>query len=608
MAEKNYEKQYYSSILSSIDKNDSQNFYNEMNNAIKSGNLEVFINRSRQQLSFDSTWVHQIKDYLKYVENIVRNPRIYMQAIEEVTPIQRAKKINARSIQHLSSHVQNVQELRKDGTIVPSKVLSTTFEDTFAIYENRFVMTLINKLAAFVEVRYNSILESIKSYQADKIVTKSNFVWRNYTVEAKIELNVREEIIDEVSKKNQDLLDDIIVIRNFARGFMNSSFYQTMRERTRPVTPPILRTNIITKSVDYNSCLKLWLFLDSYRQLGVDLQVMDKELSFDDNYINEVSDMIFMNYSLFASNQDDRKDNYELLPYKMRKEKKAKSNKLLVATDEENLNINEQDYNEPTISEYFYQRVKKNYKSEFTEQVKSGISYNKSFVNVYRKMLKIENGIQEEIIESMQKQKVNTTSINEKRRAKFKQLKKIKRMYQGLIFAKEQDLEKAKAKLEKTNKVLELYEKEEKAYQAELRAQRRKQLRDYRLSKQIEEGKITPQEALEIKNKEDNKTKRKPRKVIASLEENKEKLKEEHLQNEDLQPDTSIAQEEVIEVKETKTEHVQESNNDSVSEKEDNSSSIGVSSRTAKLMEYLQRARQASRSKEVKVFNHNEDK
>lgn len=490
----NYEKKFYSSILNSIDRNDSHNFYNEMQNAIKSGKLEVFQKRSREQLTFDATWINQIKDYLRYVENVVRNPRIYMQAVEEITPIQRAKKLNARSIQHLSSHVQNVQEIRADGTIVPSKVLSTTFEDTFAIYENRFVMTLISKLAAFVEVRYSSILESIKSYETTNVVAKSDFKWRNYDVEASIELKVREEIVDEVSKRNQELLDDIVTIRNYTRGFMGSSFYQTMREKTRPVTPPILRTNIITKSVDYNGCLRLWLFLDSYRELGIDLNVLDKDLPFDQDFIDDVCDMIMLNYSLVASNQQDRGDKFELLPYRKRKEKSVKENRLLIASDEPDL-YDKIDPNEPTISEYFFQRTKKNYKTEYTKLVKSGISYNKSFTNVYRKMLKIENGVQKEIIEDMEEHLPRTASYKEKRHAKYLYLRRKKALYQSLIDVKEQDLEKIKTLLNKSDDELAKFKNEEKAYDAEIRNKRALELREKKLDEMVKNGELSEEEA-----------------------------------------------------------------------------------------------------------------
>ena len=93
MAE-NVEKEYYKDILELIDQKSQDSFYQEMLNAIKGGKLEVYQKRTRQQLTFDATWIEVIKNNLSYVEAIVRNPRQFMEANEEVTPIQRAKKIN----------------------------------------------------------------------------------------------------------------------------------------------------------------------------------------------------------------------------------------------------------------------------------------------------------------------------------------------------------------------------------------------------------------------------------------------------------------------------------------------------------------------------------
>ena len=147
----NYEKKFYKKILNAIDREDKNEFYQEFRNAINAGKMTVSQKRVKGQVTFDDTWITVILTYLPYMDKIVRNPRLYMMAEENVMPIQSAKKINARSVQHLSSHVQNVQEIRDDGVIVPNKILSTTYEDTLNIYENRFIMTLIQKLAAFIE-------------------------------------------------------------------------------------------------------------------------------------------------------------------------------------------------------------------------------------------------------------------------------------------------------------------------------------------------------------------------------------------------------------------------------------------------------------------------
>ncbi len=493
MAE-NVEKEYYKDILELIDQKSQDSFYQEMLNAIKGGKLEVYQKRTRQQITFDATWIEVIKHNLSYVEAIVRNPRNFMVANEEVTPIQRAKKINSRSVQHLSSHVQNVQEIRDDGTIVPSKLLSTTYEDTIIIYENRFVMTLINKLAAFIELRYSSILDSVKSYQKDHLNAKSTFKWRNYDIEATIDLSVKNEINDEISKKNQELLDDIETIRNYIRGFMNSAFYVELKRNSKPVVPPILKTNIIQGSVNYNSCLKLWQFLDSYRQLGIDLDLMDKDLTFDNDFIQDVCDMFILNYSLIATNQMDRSETYELLPYKYKKEKAPINVRNLVAGDHDKLEG--KDLEDPTISEYFYNRTKKKYKTDFTKDVNSGISYNKSFVSVYRRMLKIENGIQKEIIESLEEKIPETGTYDEQRQARYRYLKRVRSMYKTIIYLKKQDLMKMEQKLKKAERDLAKFEEEDRKYLEELKAKREEQLRLYQLQQRLENGEVVDENEL----------------------------------------------------------------------------------------------------------------
>ncbi|NLB11518.1 DUF2357 domain-containing protein [bacterium] len=455
-AKTNYEKRFYQRILKAINREDAKGFYKEFNNAIKSGKMTISQMRTKSQLSFDATWINVITSYLPYLEKIVRNPRIYMEAIEMVTPIQSAKKITARSVQHLSANVQNVQEIRSDGTIVPSKVLSTIYEDTMNIYENRFIMTLISKLAAFVEVRYEQIAEKTESYQTDYLRVQDVFKWRNYDIEANIDLKVKEQVEDEESQKNLELVEDIRTIRSYVRGFMQSVFYQTMKEsRARAVNPPILRTNIIVKSVEYNSCLKLWQFLDSYRQLGVSVGVFDKELDFDEDFVNKVSDMLMLNYSLITENQADREDTYNLLPYKKRREKEIRFSKTELVVEEmldEDADIKAVP---PTISEYYYQRMKQISKTNFTRQVNSGISYNRSFLNIYKKMLKIENGVQKEILQGLEKRLRKRYPTKIKSAAKVTFLKRVRSIYKSVILIKKADLESAEAKLRKAEADLE---------------------------------------------------------------------------------------------------------------------------------------------------------
>ena len=49
------------------------------------------------------------------------------------------------------------------------------------------------------------------------------------------------------------------------------------------VKPPIQKTNLRMKNVDYNSCYKLWLFISAYTNVGYAIDVKDKSLPVDAN-------------------------------------------------------------------------------------------------------------------------------------------------------------------------------------------------------------------------------------------------------------------------------------------------------------------------------------
>ena len=199
MSQMNYEKKYYNKLKKSFDKisvNDT--FYLELSNAINAGKKEIYQKQVKESYVFDSKWIDTIENHMQSIDKIIRNPKLYTAANEDVVRIEKAKKINARSVTHLSSHTENVQTIQNNGVVVPKKILSITYEDKLNIYENRFVVSLISKLAAFVEIRYQGIKENIVTKQSDHLNASSSFKWRNYTIDCGIDLKVSEEINDEI--------------------------------------------------------------------------------------------------------------------------------------------------------------------------------------------------------------------------------------------------------------------------------------------------------------------------------------------------------------------------------------------------------------------------
>ena len=82
---------------------------------------------------------------MKSIFNIVDKPRRFIATSEEVVPVALAKKITADSVRHLSQNTQFIAS-NENGEIQPTRILNVTTEESYDLYENRFVYHLIQRL------------------------------------------------------------------------------------------------------------------------------------------------------------------------------------------------------------------------------------------------------------------------------------------------------------------------------------------------------------------------------------------------------------------------------------------------------------------------------
>ena len=124
--------------------------------ALRAGNNKFFHNYVSERFALDDTWIYTIGGALQSVETITRNPRKFIKEDYDVVAVEKARKINSRTVRHLSSHTQNIQAITEDN-VRPSKVLVAEIDEDIAIYENRFVFALIERVTTFVERRFTEI-------------------------------------------------------------------------------------------------------------------------------------------------------------------------------------------------------------------------------------------------------------------------------------------------------------------------------------------------------------------------------------------------------------------------------------------------------------------
>jgi len=95
---------------------------------------------------------------------------------------------------------------------------------------------------------------------------------------------------------NQALLDNISYLRKKARSYHSCAFMKKMKG-AKPIVPPVMMTNIIRKNPDYNKAYKLWQLIETYENLGFEVEVQEKNVDFSSEYIQQLYQLFLLSYA-----------------------------------------------------------------------------------------------------------------------------------------------------------------------------------------------------------------------------------------------------------------------------------------------------------------------
>lgn len=248
----------------------------------------------------DEQWLTVVEEGLTSIFNIVDKPRRFIATTEEVVPVALARKITADSVRHLSQNTQFITTNAK-GDIQPTKVLNVTTEESFDLYENRFVYHLIQRLFAFVDKRTDVIFWSTGDETCNTMCMESKIDDAYEEISYKVEMTVKNrQSFAENDNDNMDLFKRIDRVRRMSRTLRASSFCDIMNGCAK-VKSPIQRTNLMMKDPDYRNCYKLWQFIESYDEVGYSIEEQDTTLEFDEEYHTQMYINLITNYTIFKS-------------------------------------------------------------------------------------------------------------------------------------------------------------------------------------------------------------------------------------------------------------------------------------------------------------------
>lgn len=303
--------QEYKDEVEKLENNNS--YFNDFYNSFLAGKTELSQTETVDTKIFDEEWIKTVESYFPSLNKIVMNPRSSVMREEAIVEIEKAKKVDSASIKHLAANTHMLREVTKEGEVIPKKILTSYAEIDYSLYENRFIMTLINRLFIFVRTRYETIKSNVESFEKRNVKLKSNFPLNETRVDIDLNITLTDESEDkEINEYNRKLLKRVEELDRLVTSLKTHQFMDLMKNAKR-IYPPILKTNVITKNVDYHNAYLLWLFLDQYNTLTFKLNIEEKNLPFDEDYLSDIKQLVFHNVGTIINNHDRKRHNYNKL-------------------------------------------------------------------------------------------------------------------------------------------------------------------------------------------------------------------------------------------------------------------------------------------------------
>ncbi len=214
-------------------------------------------------------WLDVVEDACPYLDNVVRNPKLILINDPEVEIIEKAKKITSDSVKDLARHTFYIDDYDSKSTdIRVNRILNIKSEETYNIYENRFLYTLIYFLARFIMkkekeldellIDRNRRLEYSGTTRIGQEEINLEFILKATDIS---NAGIDKKLLEEIKK----VRTRIKRIKDYLSSWNRSELIKALeKEHVKLINPPIKKTNIILKNPNFQVAVNLWNFLYNY--------------------------------------------------------------------------------------------------------------------------------------------------------------------------------------------------------------------------------------------------------------------------------------------------------------------------------------------------------
>ena len=301
-----------------LDNSLDEQLYKESELFSKKLNSSMHFNLDLSGDLLDFSWLDEIEKACPFIDNVVRRPKLTLVREEITVKTEKSKKVNVSSVKDLARHTNYITKVdTAKSEVRPEKILDIRNEETYNIYENRFLYTLINNLNRFLmkkedllknyEVENHKLLEYVGT-------TKTS----NADVRIEVKLTSTETPEEEGDKKLEKTIEDVKErvkqIRIYVNSWYKSEMMKALEKANVPfVLPPIKKTNIFLKNPNFQVAMVLWNYLQTY---GTDDEEQHKEVvdnSGDGNVIKFLDESFMFDYFILNSVSQKKREQKEKL-------------------------------------------------------------------------------------------------------------------------------------------------------------------------------------------------------------------------------------------------------------------------------------------------------
>lgn len=221
-------------------------------------------------VEIDEELLSTIEKQMPFVVNAITEERQFVRTDGDVVPIERVRSVSKDSIVDLSKHSNYLSHdpQTTGGKVIPDKLFVAKKENDYAVYENRFLYTLLTYLSDFLEMRLQQIMEISGRYEAESIYDKHIAFGQNtldFSMTLK-EIRANDPLAQsrgESASAVTRLSDSLTEVR-----MLLSTPLMKEVSKSAKVKAPITKTNVMRFDTNFRESLVLFDYVTSYDKPG----------------------------------------------------------------------------------------------------------------------------------------------------------------------------------------------------------------------------------------------------------------------------------------------------------------------------------------------------